>query len=87
VHDTVEVILDLAVALAVGGYCPADLAVLRGQPRLLDAVASDATVFGRVQLLAADVEESVAAIRGAPRRAYALRLRIRAATERCFAAG
>lgn len=50
-HDTGKIVLDLAVALAVGGDCPADVAVLRGQPRLFGAVASDATVSRRVDAL------------------------------------
>ena len=29
-HDTGKIVLDVAVALAVGGDCPADIAVLRG---------------------------------------------------------
>jgi len=64
-HDTGKIVFDLAVALGVGGDCPADVAVLRGQPRLFGAVASDATVSRRVDLLAADVDDAVAAIRGA----------------------
>jgi len=33
-HDPGEVVLDLAVALAVGGDCLSDIAVLRGEPRV-----------------------------------------------------
>ena len=33
-HDPGKVVLDLAVALAVGGDCLADVAVLRGEPRV-----------------------------------------------------
>ena len=62
-HDTGKIVLDLAVALAVGGDCPADIAVLRGQPRLFGTVASDPTVSRRIDALAADVDDSVAAIR------------------------
>jgi len=33
-HDPGKVVLDLAVAVAVGGDCLADVAVLRGEPRV-----------------------------------------------------
>src|SRR5512144_2364443 len=75
IHDTGKIILDLAVALAVGGDCPADVAVLRGQPRLFGAVASDPTVSRRVNALAGNVDEAVAAIRSARAQARALRLK------------
>ena len=74
-HDTGKVILDLAVALAVGGDCPADVAVLRGQPRLFGAVASDPTVSRRIDALAGDVDKAVTAIRTARSQARALRLK------------
>jgi hypothetical protein len=73
-HDTGKIVLDLAVALAVGGDCPADIAVLRGQPRLFGPVASDPTVSRRIDALAANVDDSVAAIRTARAQARALRL-------------
>ncbi len=75
-HDPGKIVFDLALALGVGGDCPADIAVLRGQPRLFGAVASDSTVSRRVDLLAADVDDAVAAIRGARMQARALRLRL-----------
>jgi len=74
-HDTGKVILDLAVALAVGGDCPADVAVLRGQPRGFGAVASDPTVSRRIDALAGDVGKAAAAIRSARAQARALRLK------------
>ena len=74
-HDTGKIILDLAVALVVGGDCPADVAVLRGQPRLFGAVASDPTVSRRVDALARDVDRAVGAMRAARGRARALRLK------------
>jgi len=43
-HDPGKVILDLASAVALGGDCLADLAVLRAQPALFGLVASDPTV-------------------------------------------
>ena len=44
VHDPAKVMLDLAVTLAVGGDCLADVAVIRSEPGLFGRVASDATV-------------------------------------------
>ena len=42
-HDPGKVMLDLAVALAIGGDCLADIAVLRAQPGVFGSVASDPT--------------------------------------------
>jgi len=53
-HDPGKVVLDLAVSLAVGGDCLADIAVLRGQPRVFGPVASDPTVSRTITALAAD---------------------------------
>jgi DDE family transposase len=44
VHDPGKIVLDLAVSLAMGGRCPADLAVLRAVSPVFGPVASDATV-------------------------------------------
>ena len=71
VHDPGKVILDLAVALALGGDCLADVAVLRAQPTLFGAVASDPTVSRLVAALAADAEAALAAIGSARARARA----------------
>jgi hypothetical protein len=54
VHDPAKVLLDLAVTLAVGGDCLADIAVLRAEPGLFGLVASDPTVSRTVDRLAAD---------------------------------
>ena len=62
VHDPGKVVLDLAVALALGGDCLADVAVLRAQPTLFGAVASDPTVSRLVAALASDSEAALAAI-------------------------
>jgi len=74
-HDTGKIVLDVPVALAVGGDCPADIAVLRGQPRLFGAVASDPTVSRRIDALAGDVDRAGAALRAARAQAQALRLK------------
>jgi hypothetical protein len=44
VHDPGKIVLDLAVALALGGDCLADVAVLRAEPGVYGPVASDPTV-------------------------------------------
>lgn len=64
-HDPGEVLLDVAVAIALGGDCLADVAVVRAQPELFGAVASDPTVSRLIETLAADQEAAVAAIRAA----------------------
>jgi hypothetical protein len=43
VHDPAEVLTDLAIALALGGDCLADVALLRAEPGLFGPVASDPT--------------------------------------------
>jgi hypothetical protein len=65
VHDPGKVVADLAVALALGGDCLADIAVLRDQPELAGPVASDPVVSRLVRSLAADGPRALAAIRGA----------------------
>lgn len=64
-HDPGKTVLDLAVAVALGGDCLADVAVLRAQPEVFGAVASDPTVSRLVERLAADPDAAVAAIRAA----------------------
>jgi hypothetical protein len=46
-HDPVKVLCELAISLAVGGDCLADVAVLRTEPGVYGPVASDPTVFHR----------------------------------------
>ena len=65
VHDPAKAILDLAVAVAVGGDCLADVALLRVQPQVFGPVASDPTISRLLDTLAADVDASIAAIRSA----------------------
>ena len=62
VHDPAKVILDLAVTLALGGDCLADIALLRSEPGLYGRVASDATVSRTITALAADARAALAAI-------------------------
>jgi len=65
VHDPGKIVADLAAALALGGDCLADIAVLREQPGLAGPVASDPVVSRLVAALAADLPRSVKAIRAA----------------------
>lgn len=64
-HDPGKVLLDLATAVALGGDCAADIAVIRAQPDVFGPVASDPTVSRLVSALAADVDAATAAIRSA----------------------
>ena len=76
VHDPGKILTDLAVALALGGDCLADVAVLRAQPGLCGPVASDPVVSRLVSALAADAPRALRAIRraraAARERAWAL---------------
>ncbi len=65
VHDLGKVVLDLAGALALGGDCLADIAVLRAQPRVFGRVAPDPTVSRTVDRLAAAGDAALTAITGA----------------------
>jgi len=64
-HDPAKIVADLALSLAVGGDCLADVAVLRDQPGVFGSVASDPTVSRLVDTLAADATRALAAIDGA----------------------
>ena len=63
VHDPGKVFLDVATAVALGGDCLADVAVVRAQPALFGPVASDPTVSRLFAALAGDLDAAVAAIR------------------------
>jgi hypothetical protein len=65
VHDPGKIVADLAAALALGGDCLADIAVLREQPDLAGPVASDPVVSRLVRSLAADLPRALTAIRSA----------------------
>ena len=60
-----KIIADLAMTLALGGDCLADIAVLRSQPELAGPVASDPVVSRLVTALAADAPRALRAIRKA----------------------
>jgi len=61
-HDPGKILLDLAVSVALGGDCLADVALLREQPGVFGAVASDPTVSRLIATLAEDAPKSLAAI-------------------------
>lgn len=65
VHDPGKIITDLAVALALGGDCLADVAVLRDSPEVSGPVASDPTVSRLVHALAEAGPKALRLIRGA----------------------
>jgi hypothetical protein len=75
VHDPGKILTDLAMAIALGGDCLADVAVLRDQPELCGPVASDPVVSRLVATLAA----------GGPRALKAIRRSRAAARERAWA--
>ncbi len=65
VHDPGKILLDVALAVVLGGDCLADVAMLRAEPAVFGPVASDPTVSRLVNSLAASGEEAWAAIRAA----------------------
>jgi hypothetical protein len=71
VHDPGKVLLDMATAVALGGDCAADLALVRAQPALFGPVASDPTVSRLISALADDSEAAVSAVRAARAQARA----------------
>ena len=63
--DPGKIVTDLAAAVALGGDCLADIAVLREQPQLAGPVASDPVVSRLISTLAADLPRALKAIRSA----------------------
>jgi len=53
IHDPGKVLLDLAMAVAIGGDCLADIAQVRAESALFGHVASDPTVSRLIDTLAA----------------------------------
>jgi hypothetical protein len=64
-HDPGKIVLDLAVAVALGGDAACDVAVLRAQPGVFGPVASDPTVSRMIAALAQDGDAALAAITSA----------------------
>jgi hypothetical protein len=65
VHAPGKIVTDLALAVALGGDCLADVAMLRAQPELFGPVASDPVVSRLVTRLAASAPRALKAIRAA----------------------
>jgi hypothetical protein len=66
-HSPGKIVTDLAVALALGGDCLADVAMLRSQPELSGPVAPDPVVSRLVARLAGDALTAIRAARAAAR--------------------
>ena len=66
-HDPGVVLAQLAVSLVDGGDCLSDIAVLRNQPDLFGAVASDPTVFRVLDSIHSEGLRNIAAARAAAR--------------------
>ena len=65
IHDPGKVLLDLAISVAIGGDCLADIAQVRSESALFGPVASDPTVSRLIDTLAADAPRALAAINAA----------------------
>ncbi|WP_406739693.1 IS1380 family transposase [Streptomyces atratus] len=65
VHDPGKILLDVALAVALGGDCLADVGMLRAEPALFGPVASDPTVSRLIDALAAVGPKALTAIRSA----------------------
>jgi len=62
VLDPGKILLDLAISVAIGGDCLADISALRSEPAVFGRVASDPTVSRLIDALAATPQASLAAI-------------------------
>ncbi|MDX3264408.1 transposase, partial [Streptomyces sp. MI02-2A] len=65
VHDPGKVLLDVALAVALGGDCLADVGMLRAELAVFGPVASDPTVSRLIDTLAAAGPKALHAIRAA----------------------
>lgn len=65
VHDPGKVLLDAALAVALGGDCLADVGMLRAEPAVFGPVASDPTVSRLIDTLASGGKRAPTAIRTA----------------------
>ncbi|MGW0828790.1 IS1380 family transposase [Streptomyces sp. NPDC002845] len=65
VHDPGKILLDVALAVALGGDCLADVGMLRAEPAVFGPVASDPTVSRLIDTLAAGGKRVLAALRTA----------------------
>ena len=67
-HDPGKIVSDLAITLALGGDCLADVALLRAEPAVYGQVASDPTMSRLISLLAGDAPHGVEGHRRGPGR-------------------
>ncbi|WP_409474122.1 IS1380 family transposase [Streptomyces sp. HC307] len=65
VHDPGKILLDVALAVVLGGDCLADVGMLRAEPAMFGPVASDPTVSRLIDTLAASGKRALAALRQA----------------------
>ncbi|MGW3876190.1 IS1380 family transposase [Streptomyces sp. NPDC005055] len=65
VHDPGKILLDVALAVALGGDCLADVGMLRAEPAVFGPVASDPTVSRLIDTLATAGPKALSAIRSA----------------------
>ncbi|MER6329623.1 IS1380 family transposase [Streptomyces sp. NPDC001034] len=65
VHDPGKILLDVALAVALGGDCLADVGMLRAEPGVFGPVASDPTISRLVDALASAGPKGLEAIRAA----------------------
>ncbi|GGW04031.1 hypothetical protein GCM10010264_19980 [Streptomyces globisporus] len=65
VHDPGKILLDVALTVALGGDCLADVAMLRAEPGVFGSVASDPTVSRLIDTLASGGRRTLTAIRAA----------------------
>ncbi|WP_327188526.1 IS1380 family transposase [Streptomyces xinghaiensis] len=65
VHDPGKILLDVALAVALGGDCLADVGMLRAEPAVFGPVASDPTVSRLIDTIAASGDRALQAIRAA----------------------
>lgn len=75
VHDRGRLLAQVAVMLAAGGRCVADMAALRDQPALFGTVASDATIWRTFDGIDGDVLDALRAARAEARAAVWARRR------------
>ena len=62
VHDPGKILADLAVSLALGGDCLADVGLIRSEPGVYGQVASDPTISRLIARLAKDAPAALKAI-------------------------
>lgn len=62
IHDPGKILCDLAITVALGGDCLADIATVRAEPEVFGLVASDPTVSRLIDTLATDADKAQAAL-------------------------